>query len=58
MERTTTNDVALLGDIMEGLEGGESNIQKAVCALVGVVEDPIENVAESVAKAFGPQPNQ
>ena len=48
MERTATNDVALLGDIMEGLEGGESSIQKAVCALVGVAEDSIENVAKTL----------
>ena len=55
MERVATNDVALLGDIMEGLtqEDGESSIQEAVCALVGVAEDSIGNVAESVAKALG-----
>ena len=54
MEKPTTNDVALLGNIMEGLahEDGES-IQEAVCALVGVAEDSIENVAENVAQALG-----
>ena len=51
MEKSTTNNVALLGDIMEGLaqEDGESSIQAAVCALVGVAEDSIENAAENLA---------
>ena len=55
MERTTTNDVALLGDIMEGLsqKDGESSIQDAVCALVGVAEGSVENVAENVAETLG-----
>ena len=48
MERST--NVALLNDIMEGLalEDGESLIQQAVCALVGVAEGSIENVAEAL----------
>ena len=55
MEKSTTNNVALLGDIMEGLaqEDGESSIQAAVCALVGVAEDSIENAAENLAQALG-----
>lgn len=55
MEKSTTNNVALLGDIMEGLaqEYGESSIQAAVCALVGVAEDSIENAAENLASALG-----
>ena len=50
MEGSTTNDVALLNDIMEGItqEDGESLIQQAVCALVGVAEGSIENVAEAL----------
>ena len=50
MERSTTNDVALLNDIMEGIthEDGESLIEQAVCALVGVAEGSIENVAEAL----------
>ena len=50
MEGSTSNDVALLNDIMEGIthEDGESLIQQAVCALVGVAEGSIDNVAEAL----------
>ena len=40
---------------MEGLsqKDGESSIQDAVCALVGVAEGSVENVAENVAETLG-----